>query len=479
MAAAPTERAFMPRTNQAPNQPNIVFLLADDLGWGDLGCYGSLHIRTPHVDRLAAQGVRFTHAYSSSPWCSPMRIALYTGRNPARLAAGLQEPLVRRDEHSGIPAGHPTLPALLKTVGYRNAMFGKWHCGWLPWFSPLRIGFDTFFGNLDGAMDYFCHRDTIGQKDLYEGETPVELEGYYTWLIADRAASYVREQSKDQPFYMQVNWSAPHWPWEGPDDADMGSEMENRFLTASPGMNPLRHPDGGSIVKYAELVEAMDEGIGRILAALDETGLADNTIVVFCSDNGGERYSFQWPFIGEKGDITEGGIRVPFILRWPDAIDGGQWSDAISQTVDWTKTLIDAAGAEADPAYPLDGQSLLPWLCGEAPHPEHSLFFRTSSQGALRRGRHKYVIDHRPFAYLGNWPLSPGPREQLFDIAGDGRETADIAAHHPGVVDSMRAEWNRINATLLPVPLDHRGRTEHVQARLGADVASGRQSWPD
>ena len=471
LEGAPDERVFAARGGGRPaRRPNIVFMLADDMGWGDLSCYGSLNIRTPNLDRVAAQGVRFTHAYSASPWCSPMRMALYTGRNPGRFPAGLQEPLVTRDEHSGIPHGHPTLPSLLKDVGYRTSMFGKWHCGWLPWYSPLKIGFDVFFGNLDGAMDYFNHLDTRGLPDLYEGEAPVELEGYYTWLIADRAAAYVREQTADEPFYMQVNWNAPHWPWEGPDDADVGDEIARRFATGE--RSPLRHADGGSVAKYAELVEAMDEGIGRILDALDEQGLADDTIVVFCSDNGGERYSFMWPFVGEKGDVAEGGIRVPFIVRWPAAIDAGQWSDGISTTMDWTASMLDAAGAMPDPEYPLDGVSLLPWLLDGDEHPDHTLCWRISSQGAVRRGRYKYVVDRRPWSGLGNWPLVPGPRHRLFDIAGDGREHADIADRHPELVAELAAEWERFDAELLPYASDHPGLVENLPPRFGPDLTS-------
>ncbi len=475
MQGAAHEQPFVSRGSGRPaNAPNIVFLLADDLGWGDLSSFGSLHIKTPQLDRLATAGIRFTHAYSASPWCSPMRMALYTGRNPGRIPGGLQEPLTVRNEHSGIPHGHPTLPSLVKDAGYNTAMFGKWHCGWLPWFSPLKIGFDTFFGNLDGALDYFCHLDTLGQPDLYEGEAPVEQEGYYTWLVADRAAAYVREQTAEKPFYMQVNWSAPHWPWEGPDDAAVGQEMRQRFAYER---NPLRHADGGSLAKYAELVEAMDEGIGRILDALDEQGLAENTIVVFCSDNGGERYSFMWPFTGEKGDIAEGGIRVPFIVRWPAAIDANQWSDAPSITMDWTATLIDAAGAQPHPDYPLDGVSLMPWLTEAHEHPNHTLFWRISSQGALRQGRYKYVVDGRPFPGLGNWPLFSGLRHRLFDIAGDGREHADLATQLPEVVERMRAEWDRRSAELLPYPAGHYGLPSNVTTKLGANPVH--VSWAD
>lgn len=474
LSGAPNEHRFDPSGNRKPpTRPNIIFLLADDLGWGDLGCYGSLHIRTPHLDELARGGVRFTHAYSSSAVCSPMRISLYTGRYPGRLEAGLQEPIIRRDHKTGIPAGHPTLPSLLRDAGYSTSMFGKWHCGWLPWFSPLRIGFDTFFGNLDGSLDYFTHIDSLGKKDLYEGETPVEKEGYYTWLIADRAAAHVRQQNRDTPFYMQVNWNAPHWPWEGPGDRDVADQILQGYRRNE--WIPLLHNDGGSLAKYAEIVEAMDDGVGRILQALDERGLRDNTIVIFSSDNGGERYSFMWPFIGGKGDLSEGGIRVPFILRWPDALDAGCWSGATSITMDWTATLLDAAGAKPHPDYPLDGSSLLPWLTGNAELAERSLFWRSASQGALRRGQFKYFRDARLAPRIHSWPLYPGVRHQLFDVSGDGREAADIAQHHPGLVDEMSREWDEIAATLLPYPPDYEDLPRNVLRRLrDAD-----ESFPD
>lgn len=160
------QQPFRARGGPRPGRPNIVFIFADDLGWGDLGVYGSLHNRTPAIDQLARDGVRFTHAYATSATCSPTRIGLYTGRYPGRLTAGLEEPLGTRDEHHGIPHDHPTLPSLLRDAGYRTAMFGKWHCGWLPWFSPVRAGFEVFFGNLGGAMDYFSHIDTAGRPDL-------------------------------------------------------------------------------------------------------------------------------------------------------------------------------------------------------------------------------------------------------------------------------------------------------------------------
>ena len=464
IADEPSERKFQARGKRPAKRPNLIFILADDMGWGDLGCFGSLHIRTPNLDRMAAGGVRFTHAYSASPWCSPARIALYTGKNPGRFEAGLEEPLSTRSETNGIPHGHPTLPSMLHEAGYRTAMFGKWHCGWLPWFSPIKIGFETFFGNLDGAMDYFTHIDTLGQKDLYEGETPIDMDGYYTDLITDRAVDYVHTVATDEQFYMQINYNSPHWPWEGRSDRDIAERIASDYQDGK-HIFPILHLDGGSLAKYGELIETMDEGIGRVLDALDATGRADDTLIVFASDNGGERYSFMWPFVGEKGDCTEGGIRVPFIARWPAALDGGQVSDQHHITMDWTASFLDAAGTAPGPDTPLDGVSLVPWLVEGEPHPDHTLFWRVSSQGALRKGTHKYFVDHRGNAPVGNWPRYPGTRHYLYDLSGDGRECADLTRWDPERAAELRAEWERIDATLLPYPPGHRG----VPRRATAD----------
>jgi len=432
-----------------------MYILADDLGWGDLGCYGSTSIRTPSLNRLAAEGVRFTDAYAGSPWCSPTRLSLYTGRFPTRLQAGLEEPLVTRTEANGIPQGHPTLSSLTAEAGYRTAMFGKWHCGWLPWYSPARIGFGTFFGNFDGAMDYFAHINTIGEPDLYEDHTPVERVGYYTDLISDRAADFVAAESTE-PFYVQLNYTAPHWPWEGPCDHEVGKEMCRRF-DGDWTHSPLMHFDGGSLAKYSELVEAMDAGIGRVLTALAGAGKTDNTIVMFTSDNGGERWSKNWPFVGEKGDLTEGGIRVPHLLRWPAAVAPDQVSGRPVITMDWTATLVDAAGTFPGAACPLDGVSLLPWLLEGADFPEHDLFWRTSNQGALRRGKYKYLFDKRERPVLGNWPRWPGEYHLLHDVTADGRERADLAEQQPGLLTTMKSAWTCIEAELLPYPTEHPG----------------------
>lgn len=451
MAEQPFESS---RRGRSERPPNIVFILADDLGWADLSCYGSPHIRTPNIDRLAANGVRFTHAYSGSPWCSPARVSLYTGRSPGRLEVGLEEPLQTHSANNGIPADHPTLPSLLVEAGYSTAMFGKWHCGWLPWFSPLRIGFETFFGNLDGAVDYFAHVDTLGEPDLWEGETPIEEVGYYTEMISDHTAAYIRAQD-DRPFYAQVNYTAPHWPWEGPGDETISQRILDDYTEGLRPM-PLSHRDGGSLAKYAELVESMDDGIGTIVAALEETGRLEETIVIFTSDNGGERWSMNWPFVGAKGDLTEGGIRVPFVLSWPDRIGPGQVSGDTHITMDWTTSLLAAAGTTPAASHPMDGIDLLPWLLDGADHPDHDLFWRVGSQGAMRRGRFKYLRDLRDRPITMNWPRRYGDYHLLYDVTVDGREEAEISRHHPDLVAAMSEAWDRYNSELLPYPEGHR-----------------------
>jgi len=205
-----------PAEKKAP--PNIIFILADDLGYGDLSVYGQTDFQTPALDRLAQQGLRFTQAYANSAVCSATRFGLITGRYQYRLRGGLEEPLGASDA-IGLPPEHPTLPALLKKNGYTTALFGKWHLGRLPKFSPLKSGYDQFFGNYGGAIDYFTHKTGVGEdakEDLYEGEVPVHQVGYYTDLIADRALDYLGKQDPSKPFFLSLHFTAPHWPWEGP-----------------------------------------------------------------------------------------------------------------------------------------------------------------------------------------------------------------------------------------------------------------------
>jgi len=445
----PKETAFASTKSGKPEQsPNIIFILADDLGWGDVGCYGALQNLTPAIDSIAADGLRFNHGYSGSATCSPTRVSLYTGRYPGRTYVGLQEPIITKDEKTGIPADHPTLPQMMKAGGYSTAMFGKWHVGHTPWFSPIKIGFEKFFGNLSGAMDYFSHLSLVGEPDLFEGEDEVEVDGYYTELITDRAVEYIENQPADKPFYMQVNYTAPHWPWEGPDDRDV-SDRVTEALKVNP-LTALFHYEGGSLETYQKMVKALDDGVQKILDAIKAKGVEENTVVIFSSDNGGERYAFMWPLVGEKGVLTEGGVRVPLIVKWPKYVKPGQFTDNPTVTMDITATMLDIAGVPAHADYPLDGRSILPWLLDGQEMPERYLRWRIREQGAIRKGKYKLFVQNRPVFKFGK--SMEAPRYELFDVTVDGREVADLSAELPEITAELIEEWKRFDAELMPYP---------------------------
>jgi arylsulfatase A-like enzyme len=435
-ANASEERPFRALRRRRPSRPNILVILADDLGWADLSCFGAPVIRTPNLDKLAASGVRFTNAYSASSVCSPTRFGLYTGRYPGRLAGGLKEPIGAPNEIDGIPLDHPTLASLLKGQGYETALIGKWHCGYLPWFSPTRLGWDEFFGNFSGGLDYFSKINHNGAYDLYEDEVEFQDLRYYTEILTERASDFVRRRH-DEPWLLNLNFTTPHWPWEGPKDKAVSDDLTARIKAGESGV--LFHTDGGSLETYWEMVEDLDRAIGKVISALRRSGELENTLVLFASDNGGERFSYYWPFSGGKGDVLEGGIRVSTILSWPGQLRSRQVSQEPVVTMDWTATLLELAGSAPDPGVPLDGTSLVDHLFGGKRLPERDLFWRMRGERALRRGRLKYVR------------LDDGA-DHLYDLAADPREQADLARKRAGELASLRESWERIDGTLLPYP---------------------------
>src|SRR5712692_4657566 len=235
------------RALASPPPPNVLFILADDLGYGDLSCYGRPDYRTPVLDRLASEGMKFTSAYAAAPVCTPTRCAFVTGRHPHRLEVGLQEPLKRGQTDFGLPPDHPTVASLLKNKGYQTALIGKWHLGWKPEFGPNRHGFDEFFGILSGAADYFTHK--ADGPDLWEDLTPVERVGYLTDLLSDKAVQFIT-RPRTKPFLLSLQYNAPHSPWEGPEDAAIGHDDH--------GSGPMTN--GGSLKIYASMVKSMDAG---------------------------------------------------------------------------------------------------------------------------------------------------------------------------------------------------------------------------
>ncbi len=422
---------------------NLVFILADDLGYADLGCYGGRVPISPRLDKLAAQGMRFNNAYSNSPVCSPTRFALITGRYQYRLRGAAEEPMTGRFRGSsevGLPPAHPTLPSLLQGAGYRTALVGKWHLGYPPHFGPLMSGYESHLGPLSGGVSYFSHVDRAGKHDLMNNGEEIHRDGtYMTDLLSGEAVNVIRQRAADrQPFLLSLHYTAPHWPWE---------------TRAQGGANPqtdadIRHLDGGSIHTYHQMIRELDEGIGRVVDALDAGGLGEDTLIVFTSDNGGERFSDNWPLVGGKMDLTEGGIRVPCIVRWPRVVPAGSVSEQHVITMDWTRTMLEAAGVTPHADYPLDGASMMDVLARPQADFARELFWRMKheDQRALRDGNWKY--------------LAIGPNEYLFDLSKDERERANQARREPERLARMRARHAEWNASMGPIPAE--ARSENV-----------------
>lgn len=406
-------------------KPNILYIMADDLGYADLGCYGSRHIRTSNIDRLASEGLKLSQGYANSPVCSATRTALITGRYQYRLPCGLEEPISFNDV--GLPADVPTLPSLLQKQGYYTALVGKWHLGKMGKYSPLERGYQSFFGVQDGGSDYFSH-GLKGRKNLYDGDQLASREGYLTDLFGERTLTEIdKAQDLNRPFYISLHFTAPHWPWEGPEDEALAKTVTN----------PM-HYDGGDLSTYAKMVESMDANIGRLLDYLEQSGQADDTIIIFTSDNGGERFSDTWPLIGSKTELLEGGIRVPLVIRWPSRIAAGSESDQVMVSMDMVPTLLAASGASAKGLPSFDGENLLAVLTGQTTPKERTLFWRynAADQAAMRSGKWKY--------------LKIRDREFLFDLANDEHERANRKAHEPEIFERMKQQYTEWNATMLP-----------------------------
>ena len=409
-------------------KPNIVYIMADDLGYADLSCYGRREYKTPNIDSIGQRGVRFLQAYANSAVCSATRTALITGRYQYRLRAGLEEPIRTGNSQYGLPPDHPTLPSLLKKSGYGTTLIGKWHLGFLPEFGPLKSGYDHFWGFRAGANDYFTHKNDAGADDLWDDDVPIHQIGYLTDLMGDRAVKVIGDYAKSgQPFLLSLHFNAPHWPWEGPMD-----EAESQRIKS------LQDRDGGSMKTYAAMVTRMDTQVGRVLKALSDARIAGDTIVVFTSDNGGERFADTWPFTGKKTELLEGGLRIPALIRWPNHIRAGATTDQVAVSMDWMPTFLAAAGASPDPAYPPDGMNLLPQLtAGAAPVPRRLYWrYHYNAQHAMRDGDMKY--------------LKIGDNEFLFNVVDDPLERANLKNRQPDVFKRMVQSWDEWNSTMLP-----------------------------
>ena len=431
-AGAAAAAVAAPRAAGAQQRPNVLFILADDLGYGDLSCYGRPDYETPVLDGLADQGMKLTSAYSAGAVCTPTRCAFITGRYPQRFEVGLQEPLTASSPQVGLPASQPTIASRLRDAGYETALIGKWHLGWRPEYRPTRHGFDEFYGSLSGALDYFTHvapdSGELTLPDLWENDERVSADGYLTDVFSERAVQFLSRQ-RSKPFYLSLHYTAPHGPWEGPTD---------RAAVDHTGHGQGAMIYGGSLGIYAEMMRSLDQGIGRVLTALRRARLERDTLVIFTSDNGGELYSMNWPFSFQKGSLYEGGIRVPAIVRWPGIVPAARVTDQAALTMDWTATILAAAGAQAGAAQPLDGEDLLPVLRGEREAYDRALFWRTRTRAAARIGRWKYVQD--------------GDAEHLYDLGVDLGEKTDVKARESAVLSDAKARHSAWAAEMLPRP---------------------------
>lgn len=412
-------------------RPNIIILLADDLGWGDLGVQGGRDVATPNIDRLAAQGVRLTDYYASHPVCAPSRASLLTGRYQQRFGFENNPGQTQRtNPEYGIPNSVPTLPELLKARGYATAMFGKWHLGWTPDDTPTARGFDTFYGFLDGAMAYTADAPS-GAKELLRGTQPAPMPAHTTEAFADEAVAFIAA-NRDRPFFIYQSFNAVHAPLQST------KPYIDRFADVK---DPQRRT-------YLAMLAALDDAVGKITEAVDRNGLGRRTLIVFISDNGGPTWqttSANGPLNGVKALTLEGGIRSPAIFRWSGALPAGRVIRSVAMEFDVTATALAAAGAPRGPE--LDGVDLRPFLTGAQTGDAHrQLFWRAGPQGAMRDGSWKLVKAEDAF--------------YLFDLSRDLGEHHDLAVAEPARLAQMKADWQAWSDTMQPArwgPLNRTG----------------------
>ncbi|NLT69500.1 MAG: arylsulfatase [Verrucomicrobiaceae bacterium] len=425
------------RAAEPPAPPNVIFILADDLGWADIGYHGS-EIQTPHLDRLAAAGAKLEQYYVY-PTCSPTRVALLSGRYPSRF--GVFTPLASTTKMMGEDA---RLPQELRRLGYRTHISGKWHIGETPEHRPLHYGFDTTYGYLRGQIDPYTHRYKAGDHvTWHRNDTFVEEEGHVTDLITREAIRVVRE-SGDEPFFLYVAHHSPHYPLNEPP----------KWI--APYKKTIADP---SRRHFAAAVTHLDDGVGQIIAALEASGKAENTLVIFSSDNGGQQrwipsekhYNGRYapnptlgnnlPLRGWKTDLYEGGIRVPAFVHWPGVIDSGRTIRVPTHICDWAATLIGLAGGEVDDSWNLDGIDIASLLTGReddnAASPR-TLYWRTKTGLAVREGDWKLIT------------AAKGDKAELFHLGDDPYETKNLADDESERVAALREKLRAIRANDNP-----------------------------
>ncbi len=423
-------------------QPNIVFILVDDMGYGDLACYGAPDARTPNIDQLAKEGVKFTQFYAMGAECSPSRTAFLTGRYPQR-AGGLEcaigtgnvgryDDAIRLAENNdlGLPASYSVLGRGLKAAGYNNAVYGKWHMGYEEKFFPSHHGFDDFIGFLGGNVDYFRHKELSPIHALYHNNKPIERSGYMTHLITEDAIRFI-EKKRKSPFFLYLAYSTPHFPFQAPGDDTGKMHPEDQFTT-------------GTRAKYVELLEDMDTQVGRVLSQLKKQGLSKETLFVFASDHGAMKPGRNLPFNGWKGGLMEGGIRVPCIARWPGRLSAGLESDRLGTLMDLTKSFLRVADAKTPDNKPLDGIDILRHVENDSNQPKRDLYWRARrgdrTWKAIRSGDMK-LVSKQEAGETETW---------LFDLAKDPSETNNLLSKETGTHKRLLRRLTRWEKKVAP-----------------------------
>jgi arylsulfatase A-like enzyme len=418
---------------QAARRPNIVLIMADDLGYGDLSIHGCKDIPTPHIDSLAKNGVRCTSGYVSGPYCSPTRAALMTGRYQQRYGHEFNPgPPADKSAEFGLSLKETTVADRLKAAGYRTGMVGKWHLGHLEKFNPVNRGFEEFFGFLGGAHDYF--KSGEGPNAIHRGAKPVAETEYLTDAFAREAISYIDRHAKE-PFFLYLTFNAVHTPMQAPE----------KYLKRFAGIQDERRRT------YAAMLSAMDDAVGAVLAKLRTAGIEDNTLIFFISDNGGPpvNSSSNGPLNGHKASTWEGGIRIPFFIQWKAKLPAGKTYEHPVIQMDIVSTSLAAAGVPIDPQWKLDGVDLMPHVTGAKTVPPHdALYWRFGAQIAVRHADWKLVKGRTEGGVGANAGTATTEGAKLFNLKDDIGEKNDLSSKHPDKVKELASVWAKWNGEL-------------------------------
>lgn len=439
IASALTSTAF---AASSPNTPNIVFMLVDDMGYGDIGCYGAPDAKTPVLDQLAKEGVRFTQFYSNGAECTPARTAFLTGRYPQRVGGmecaigtgnvGRYDDAIRLADANdlGLPMNDAVLAPALKRAGYQNGVFGKWHLGYEPKFNPLSQGFDEFTGFLGGNVDYFTHTE-LSPLDVYlRGRKSIRRKGYMTHLITDDAVDFVKRH-RAEPFFLYVPFSTPHFPFQAPQDDTGKMHPEDQFMI-------------GTRAKYVQMLEDMDRSVGRILKTIDDAGIRKNTLVVFASDHGAMKPGRNLPFSGWKGGLLEGGLRVPVIARWPGKLVPGTESHQPATLLDLTTSFLRVGEAKKPKGKKLDGMDILRHVQAGKEDIARTFFWR-----ARRGDRTWRAIRDDSMKYL--YKIEGGEEEEwLFNLATDPAEEKNLLNTQSKVANKLKTRLEKWESQVKP-----------------------------